>query len=377
MPRPLRLKGTEVLSQRQLNRALVERQLLARRSPLSVEAALEHLVGMQSQVPRDPFIGLWSRLEAFHPDALSTLMLERRAVRASLMRATIHLVTARDALRIRPLMQAVSGQVYATSPPRQPNVAEHELDEILAVGRTLLDEEPRTAKALKALLEDRLPGRDPATLSRAVLFLLPLVQVTPRGVWGASHQPAWTTIESWLGRSLEPNPSPDDLFLRYLAAFGPATMPDFRAWSRLRGLSDLASRLRPRLLSFRDERGRELLDLPDAPRPDEETPLPPRFLPGFDNALLSHADRTRIISEPFRKAIGSKNGLFDATYLVDGFVHGTWKIERVRDTATLIVSPFAPFPAGQHHELVAEGARLLTLIAPDAPAHGVRVDVLE
>lgn len=372
-----RSTAAEVLGQRQLNRTLIERQLLARRSPLPVQDALEHLVGMQSQVPRDPFIGLWSRLDAFDPDTLSALMTERRAVRASLMRATIHLVTARDALRIRPLLHSLFRQVYETPPPGQPNVPDHELDAILVLGQTLLEEAPRTGKALGTLLEERFPARDRAALSRAVLYLLPLVQVTPRGIWGASHAPAWTTIERWLGESLEPDPSIDDLFLRYLAAFGPATIADFRAWSRLRGLSDLARRLRPQLLSFRDERKRELFDLPDAPRPDAAMPLPPRFLPGFDNALLSHADRTRIIAEPFRKAIGSKNGLFDATCLVDGFVHGTWKIERPGDSAVLVVTPFAPLSTGQRHELMEEGARLLSVIAPDAARHDCRIGVLE
>lgn len=367
----------EVLSQRELNRALLARQMLLRRSPMSVEQALGHLVGMQSQVPRDPYIGLWSRLEAFHQDDLGRSMTERRAVRASLMRATIHLVTARDALRIRPVLQAVFEHAYAAPPPGQPNVEQTLIGELLACGRALLEVTPRTGKALRTLLTDCFPDRDPAALSRAVLILLPLVQVTPRGVWGASHAPHLTTTEHWLGQPLEADTSRDELFLRYLAAFGPATLADFRAWSRLKGLNDFVARLRPRLLSFRDERKRDLLDLPDAPRPDPVTPAPPRFLPGFDNALLSHSDRTRIISEPFRKAIGSKNGLFDATYLIDGFVHGIWKIERTGNTTTLVISPFATFESTQRDELMEEGARLLTFIAPDAASHDIRIGVLE
>lgn len=220
----------EILGMRQLNRALLDRQMLLTRSPITVEQALEHLVGMQSQAPRDPYIGRWSRPKSFQKDELVTLLTDRRAVRTGLMRATIHLVTARDAFRIRPVLQPLFERVYATLPPGQANVANHELGELLALGRTILEETPHTAKALGRLLQETCRERDPLTLSRAVLFLVLLVQVPPRGIWGASHQATWTTIEHWLGQPLETQSSAeDDTLLRYLAAFGPATLADFRA----------------------------------------------------------------------------------------------------------------------------------------------------
>jgi hypothetical protein len=193
--------------------------------------------------------------------------------------------------------------------------------------------------------------------------------VPPRGLWGPSAKATWTTTDTWLGRLLATNPSLDDLVIRYLAAFGPASPADVRAWSGRAGLREVVERLRPCLLTFRDERGRELFDLPDAPRPDPATPAPPRFLPDYDNVLLGHADRTRIVSDEVRKRIG----IGRSTVLVDGSVRGVWKIERQRGTVTLVVETFEALADQDRVAVAEEGERLLQFVAGDADNLDVQV----
>lgn len=352
-----------VLTLRELNRATLARQMLIRRQKLPVTEAIEHLVGMQAQAPNPPYVGLWTRLEGFHPDELARLILDRRAVRIALMRNTIHLVTARDCLALRPLVQPVFGRHLYANRAHHAGIEGVDIEALVAAGRALLEERPRIAKELGGLLKERWPDRDPASLARAIRHLVPLVQVPPRGIWGKSGQAAHTTAEAWLGRPLDPDPSLDEMVMRYLAAFGPATVKDVQTWSGLTRLSEVTDRLRPCLRTFRDEHGKELFDLPDAPRPDPDTPAPPRFLPEFDNLILSHADRTRIIVDEHRKVIASKNGMVPATVLVDGFVRGTWKTERTRGKATLVIEPFKPLAKKDRDALAEEGQRLVRFVA--------------
>ncbi len=366
---------TRVLGRRALNRALLERQMLLRRSDLSAFDAVEHLVGLQAQEPNDPYVALWSRLEGFRPDELSGLISARRAVRASLMRATIHLVTARDCLRLRPVVQPVlERDVYPNPTYGKERLAGLDMDALLQAGRELLAEKPRTNAELRALLGPRWPDRDPAALAYAVRGLLPTVHTPPRGLWGQSGPIALGSVESWLGRGVDPDPGPEEMVLRYLRAFGPAAVPDVRTWSRLVGLRAVAECLRPRLRAFRDERGRELFDVPDAPLPDPDTPAPPRFLPRFDNALLSHDDRSRVVSdENYRRAIARGGMGSVGTFLIDGFVGGTWKTEQDRGKTALEIEPFADLAAEDRDALAAEGERLLLFMAgPDNETTGVR-----
>lgn len=350
-----------ILTRRQLNRALLARQHLLTRGHMPIAGMLERLVGMQSQVPNDPYIGLWSRVDDFDQGQLSALMLDRSTVRASLMRGTIHLVTADDYILLQPLMYPLHERGYFA------NDAGRKLDraivgDVLAAGRELLGTQPLTAKVLGAKLAERWPDSPPTSLAQAIRFLLPLVQVTPRGVWGKSQQATWALAEEWLGKPVPGTGDAELMVERYLAAFGPATVADAQAWSGLTGLRPTFEAMRCRLRTFRNERGQELFDVPDGTFVDPDTPAPVRFLPGFENALLSHKDRSRIISEERRKAIGSNNGLFLATYLVDGFVAGTWKIQEEKERAFLNLVPFGSHDPDTIRDLEEEGDRLLAFV---------------
>jgi Winged helix DNA-binding domain len=356
---------TTVLGPRALGRALLDRQLLLGRADLAPLPAIEHLAGMQAQAPNAPYVGLWTRLAEFRPADLAQLMTERVVVRTHLMRNTVHLVTARDCLAMGELYRALHARRFASS-PFAARLAGVDLSALLAAGQALLAEQPRTRAELGRLLGDRWPAQDPASLAYAVTHLTPTVQVPPRGIWGRAGPAAFTTTEAWLGGPLVPGPSPDGLVLRYLAAYGPATVRDVQAWCGLTRLAEVAERLRPRLRTFRDPGGAELFDLPDAPRPDPDTPAPPRFLPEYDNVLLSHADRARIIPARRRVPLPPGPGGTGGTVLVDGLWQATWKITRQRDRVTLRIEPFARLPGGQHAAVTEEGARLLAFVAPDA-----------
>jgi len=362
-----------LLSPRMLNRATLGRQMLLRRHKLPAEETIEHLVGMQAQSPNPPYVGLWTRLENFHPDELARLILERRAVRVALMRNTVHLVSARDCLKLRPLVQPVFDRALRANRAQRVGIEGLDVEALVAYGRALLEERSYTARELGILLQERWPDRDAGCLARAIRHLVPLVQVPPRGIWGKSGQAAHTTVEAWLGRPFDSDPSLDEMVVRYLGAFGPASVKDVQTWSGLTRLQEVTERLRPRLRTFRDEHGRELFDLPEAPTPDPDIPAPPRFLPGFDNLLLSHSDRTRIIAEDYRKMIASKNGMVPATVLVDGFVRGTWNTERTRGKATLVIEPFEVLDKKDRDALCEEGERLVRFIGEGAEAFEVRL----
>ncbi|MYV91366.1 winged helix DNA-binding domain-containing protein [Streptomyces sp. SID1034] len=357
MPSKTGTSSAPPLSRRALNRATLDRQLLLRRSDaLSPVEAVGHLLGLQAQNVKPPYFALWSRLAGFRPEALSEPMEARDVVRIVTLRSTIHTHTADDALTLRPLVQAARDRELNTF---RKGLAGVDTERLGAIVRTLVEERPYTMKELRDVLLKEWPDADPFALSVAARCVLLLVQVTPRGMWGRSGQVALTTVEHWLGRAAGPVPEPDETVLRYLGAFGPASVKDMQTWAGLTRLGAVFERLRPRLAVFRDENGVELFDLPDAARPAEDTPAPPRFLPEFDNLLLSHADRSRVVPAEHKGRSWTGNQAH-RTLLVDGFLAGIWQVEEHKGgEALLTVQAFGALGKGVRAAVAEEGARLL------------------
>jgi hypothetical protein len=322
-----------------------------------VPDTIEHLVGMQAQNPLDPYYGLWARLEPFEPAGLSALIEERKVVRTAFLRATIHLVTAADCIGLDATIRPVSTRTFgSTSFSRDTNGMD--VDLLLAQGRQMLEEKPIGRAQLGRLLAERWPDRDPQSMAYAVSYLLPLVQIPPRGLWNQKGAAIWTTVEHWLGSKPSLKPAVKSLVLRYLAAFGPASVSDIRVWSGITGLAAVVEKLRPGLRVFVDEKGRELFDLPEAPRPDPDTPAPTRFLPEYDNVLLGHADRSRMIGP------GANPPGWAGNMLHDGFLLGSWKISRSKNEAIITVTPFAKLSKQAIDEVTREASLLLDRAAP-------------
>ncbi|MDQ0614684.1 hypothetical protein QF046_002325 [Microbacterium sp. W4I4] len=357
---------TAVLRQRELNRATLARQLLLQRADRPVDEVVEHLVGLQAQTPHSWYVGLWSRIADFRAEQASGMLAERGLVRVALMRSTIHLVTASDVRRLRAAVQPVLDRdLFANGTHGRP-IRGVDAEELASAGAALLAEQSMTAKQLGARLQNQWPDVPPTTLAYAVRNLLPLVQVPPRGLWGRSGPIAHTTADAWLGPDMSAAQPVAQVVLRFLAAFGPATVADVQRWSGLTRLREVIDPLRAELVTFRSEDGQELFDLPDAPRPDAETPAPPRFLYDFDNLLLSHADRSRVITDDFAVHSHRPHGPVPSVVLIDGFTGGDWTIARDGDTATLTVRPYRALQASVADELIAEGGRLVAFMDPDA-----------
>ena len=348
---------TEVLSQRALNRATLARQHLLERAPAPAIDMIEHLGGMQSQAPLAPYVGLWTRLQDFAPGELSALTEQREVVRVHLMRNTVHLVTARDCLDWRALFYPLHAAKFSAQFRR--GMAGVDRDALLRQAKRLLEERPRTRGELANLLAERWPEADPGALAYAATHHIALCQVPPRGIWGENGPAAWAMVESWLSAPLRPVPV-DALILRYLGAFGPATVGDIQAWSGLTRLREVVERLP--LRTFHGEAGQALHDLPDAPRAPEDIPAPPKFLPEYDNLLLSHADRTRIIPGSRPVPLPPGNGATAGTFLIDGTWQGTWQ---ARDQ-TLRIQPFTNLRGTDRDALLTEAAQLCAFIAPQA-----------
>ncbi|MDH2425283.1 winged helix DNA-binding domain-containing protein [Sphaerisporangium sp. TRM90804] len=350
-----------VLDTRALNRATLARQLLLDRSDLPVQDAVAHLCGLQAQEPQEPFVGLWSRLRAFDPAALDALLTGRGVVRTHLMRRTVHLLTADDVVAWRARHDPMLRQRVLGTYRRE--LAGVDLDELAAAGRAVLaDGRPRSMPELARALADRWPAPGPRALGEMLIAaLVPTAQLPPRGLWRTRGGVRNAPLSSWLGREIDP-PSPDGsdpvgqaLVRRYLAAFGPAATADLRAWCGLAGLPAAVAAIREELVAFRDERGRELLDLPGAPRPDPATPAPVRFLPAFDNTILGYHDRTRVIDDAHRglSVAGAR------VVLVDGRVAATWTVE----TGAVTVRPLRPFSRADRTAVAEQGSALASFLS--------------
>jgi hypothetical protein len=328
---------------------------LLRRHDLSPRAAIERLVGMQAQEPLAPYTGLWTRLTHFDPGELSRMTETGAVVRGTLMRRTVHLVTADDYLALRPVMQDMVERGYASTAFAK-QIAGVDMHELLVAGRTLVEEQPRTTAELRDALGPRWPDADATSLAYAVRYHLPLVQLPPRGLWPIRKGHARvkvTTAEQWLGRPLSPDSSPQAAIRRYLAAFGPATVQDIAAWSGL-------TKVREAVDAMELRRCDGLLDVEDGLLPDPDTPAPPRFLPPFDNVVLGHKDRSRIVPDEDRPRLIADLG--KPMLLVDGFVRGTWRIADGR----LALAPWHPLTKQEQAAVDEEGERVLAF----TPARG-------
>ena len=347
-----------------LSRATLARQLLLDRSTAGPLDAIERLAGLQAQVPRPPYIGLWSRLATFHPAQLHDLVHTRQAVRATMMRGTIHLVSARDFLALRaalePLLSAgLRIHAKGTSPAT-----------ITAHAKKLM---PARFEAVRAGLAKRFPKLATPAFGYAVRAHLPLVLVpTTTARWAYPGNADFHDAETWLGSPFAEG-SLELLLRRYLAAFGPASIKDAQAWSGLRNLGRAFEAMRDSLVVLEGDDGRELFDLPDAPRPAGDAPAPVRFLPEYDNLLLAYADHARLIDPARRPGLTSKNGIVAATFLVDGRIAGTWSLARDKTAATITLSPFTKLSKAATAALEAEGEALLRWHEPDATTFRVRV----
>jgi hypothetical protein len=356
------------LSPRALNRATLDRQLLLRRHALPAEHAVRHLAGLQAQAPLAPYIGLWTRLSGFCPEDLSRLVSERRVVRAPIMRATVHAVDAADFTAFRPLFGPLMAAGLRANYAR--NLTGVDLDSLAARAGELLAERPLTRAKLAAALAVYWPDADPMSLAYAVTYLVPVVQVPPRGIWGKSAQATWASAQSWLGEPVPALPrareAVDRLVLRYLAAFGPATIADAQSWSGLTRLREVTERLELRV--FRGPDGAEVFDLPGISLPDEDVPAPPRFLPEYDNLLLSHADRRRVNPSGREVPLWPGNGATRGTVLIDGMWDANWQIT----PESLTITAQRRLTADEESAVAEEGTRLLAFRFPGAAAPQIR-----
>jgi hypothetical protein len=354
----------DVLTRKELNRATLARQMLLAREKTPVPRAVERLAGLQAQLARPPYVGLWSRVQGFRTEQLTQLAREGKVVRATLMRGTLHLVTASDYQALRATLQPMlSAAMQAVLQKRAQKL---DIARVMAAARACLREKPLTFEELRVLLAAQFADVDARALGYAVRTHLPLVQVPEETRWGWPGAAAFADAEPWMGGKLAPDANPVLLVTRYLGAFGPASVRDAMAWSGMGGLEPAFEALRPKLRVFRDEKGRELFDLAKAPRPPAATPAPVRFLPDYDNLLLAHADRTRVITDEHRRRVATKNLQILPTFLVDGAVAGTWRPEAKRGAALLRLEPFVEIPRQARAELVAEGKALLGFLEPEA-----------
>jgi hypothetical protein len=362
----------QTLTRMQLNRATLARQMLLTRESISVMAAVERLCGMQAQEPRPPFPGLWTRLHGFRRDHLHQALHDREIVRGTLMRGTLHLMSAADYATYRMTLQPLLTRSLGLLGSRAEGLDE---EVVLPVAQSLLRERPRTFGDLRTALIEAFPGVNDRALGFTVRMQLPLLMIPTDERWGFPADSRFGLAEDWLPIPISTEASREALTLRFLAAFGPATTADVQQWTGLAGMKPVLEALQTKraVCTFRDERGRTLFDLPDAPRPPDETPAPPRFLPEFDNLVLSHADRTRVLPDEYRQQVlGSKNGRIPATILVNGFVAGTWRVERKRQVATLVITPFARLSRHDADALTAEGDRLVRFMEEEATTFDVK-----
>jgi len=360
-----------ILKLRDLNRATLARQMLLKREPLLVPTAVERLVGLQAQLPVAPYVGLWTRLCDFSREDLARGIEGRKIVKATMMRATLHLCTADDYLKFRTTLQPMlSGAGDAIVKQRG---GEFDSKKLLTEARRYIGGKPRTFAEISEWAVNLMPGHDVGALRYTVRTNLPLIQTPITTGWSYSPKPEFTLAESWIGQPITLEDNLPELVRRYLAAFGPASVTDAQTWLGMK-LKDTFEKLRPKLQTYRDEVRRELFDLPDLCLPDAEIPAPVRFLPEFDNLLLSHTNRTRVVADAFRSKVYLPALRVAATVLVDGFVRAAWKVEKSKkDVATLMIELFTKLSKPELTALAEEGARLIRFVEANAKSYEVRI----
>lgn len=359
-----------VLTLRELNRATLQRQMLLERVDVSVPEAIERLVALQAQVARPPYIGLWTRLNRFKREDLTKLIEDHTVIKATFLRATLHLLTAADYLRFRATIQPVLEGASASIVESRGVAFDREA--VLEATRSFITEKPRTFAAISDMLSERWPETDIGAMRYTARTHIPLVQVPNSSTWSYPATPEFTLAETWLGKLPDDEDRFRELVKRYLAAFGPAGVTDVQSWSGLGKLKAAIEAMKPELQVYRDENRREHYDLPDTTLPDADTPAPPRFLPEFDNLLLSHSNRTRVIADEHRSKVYLPGLRVAATILLDGFVAGVWKIEKVKKSAALVIEPFAALNKKDRAALEEEGEQLVRFAEPDAQAYEVK-----
>lgn len=356
------------LDGRRLNRATLARQHLLGRTGRGALDVVRDLVGLQGQDPDPPYVMLWDRVDGFSVGQLTALQLDRSVVRATLFRGTLHLVATDDYLWLRPMLQPMLERWQRGAWGKALDGVD--AAELAKVAEQLLDDGRLTRPRLSRALAARWPEHNPTALARSVQGLLPVVHPPPDGLWHR-HGPAHIALAaSWLGRPLSPGVPPTTLIRRYLAAFGPATVKDVQAWSGLTRLREVVEAMRPELVTFSGPQGEDLFDLPDAPRPDPDTPAPVRLLALADNVVLAYADRSRLVGPDAAARVG-----WEAAILVDGVVSGFWTLATDDDGAVLTADLLRPVTAAQEAELEAEATRLLAFAAPEADRRDVRLRV--
>ncbi|MEK7832824.1 MAG: winged helix DNA-binding domain-containing protein [Acidobacteriota bacterium] len=361
-----------ILNLRQLNRATLARQMLLARESLSASAAIERLAGMQAQLASAPFVGLWTRLKGFKREDLAAAIEARQIVKATMMRATLHLCSAEDYLRFRSTLEPMLSEARETIIKQRGS--DFDRDKLLTQARKFIAEKPRTFAGISDWLAGLMPDQDVGALRYTVRTHLPMVQVPVSGGWSYPGKPEFTLAESWIGRKISPKDELPELARRYLAAFGPASVNDMQTWSgfKLPVLKEVFEKLRPELQTYRDETKRELFDLPGTSLPGEDAPAAIRFLPEFDNLLLAHNKRHRIVADEHRSRVYLPALRVAATILIDGFVGGVWKIEKTKTTAALVIEPFDKLAKKDRAVLVEEGELLVRFIEPTARSVEVR-----
>ncbi|MEV0249100.1 winged helix DNA-binding domain-containing protein [Nocardia sp. NPDC050712] len=352
------------LSNRVLNRTLLARQHLLERCTLTTPQMCDHLIGLQAQDVPPPFVGLWSRVADFDPATVSDALEDRSLVRITLMRGTIHLVTPADALRIAPHIQPELEKAPFRKGFNFGAMVGLDPDEVRAHGEAVLGDEPMSAADIRARAAELYPDRDAGAVLQTWLYQLPVLQTPPRGRWKDNSRPVWSRVEPWLGAPLDPSYPLSELLLRYLGAFGPASTMDMQAWSRLTGIKKAVDQLGDRVRTYTDDRGRTLYDVAGAELADPDRPAPARLLGWYDNAVLSHQDRSRIVPEGNSARLRTSTTLV-SSILLDGYLAGLYKIFPKGGAARLRISPARPWTRAECAEVEAEAHALLAFLEPD------------